>query len=308
MTIKVSTHRELQLTADNNIQVGSMLDLRRGIQAPLYINYIGNEEYWEEQEEIHIKQSEFQSLGISYFFFKDERINKNNPNIYRDAWIPFSDKEEKGEVKMTPLPAFQELWKDKIGAKIIADGETIDAIRAMKEPGDVGDILHVFDQLEKWDVKLNIPKTMRKKVYTAKGSMEIEVTNLEDYDFEVKEEEMSWRDYKKLIDADKEWHRVDNRLNYLVGKLETYEERLDPAFKRFSSILINAYPELKMYQAAPDDRYGLKASDLYKDIESISQKYGDASYKSLWQTWYNYVIPQLKKEINYLMKDGDHYV
>lgn len=301
--VSVETHRELQITADHNIQVGSMLDARIGAQAPLYINYVDNEESWDNMEEIHIRQTEFESLGISYMFFKDERINKNYPNIYRDAWIPFNEEQQKGEIKITPLPAFQELHKDRVGCKMIGSGEQIDAIRDMKYVSDVGDILHVFDILEKYDVKLNIPKALRKKIYTAKGSMEIEVTNIEDYDFENNQEEMSWRDYKSLIDADREWHRVDRRLDYLVNKLEIYEGRVDPAFQKFAKILINGYPILKMYQAAPDDRYTLGPKDLSDNIKNISEIYGNASYKSLWQTWYNYVIPQLKREIEYLLKD-----
>lgn len=302
MSIKIATHRELQLTADHNIQVGSLLDARIGTPVPLYIDYVDNEEFWDEKEEISIRQTEFASLGISYMFFKDSRINKHYPNIYRDAWIPFNESQEKGDAKITPLPAFQQLSHDRINCKIIGTGEQIDAIRDMKQVEDVGDILYVFDILEKWNVQLNIPKPLRKKIYTAKGSMEIEVTNIEDYDFDVDYEEMNWRDYKSLIDADKEWHRVDRRLDYLVNKLEVYEERIDPNFKKFGEILIDAYPILKMYEI-PQDYYSLGPKDLAENIGDISKMYNNASYRSIWQTWYNYIVPKIKREINYLLKD-----
>ena len=44
-------------------------------------------EYWENMDEITINQPEFNSLGLNYMHFKDERLSKTNPYIVKKVCI-----------------------------------------------------------------------------------------------------------------------------------------------------------------------------------------------------------------------------
>ena len=297
--ISYDTRRQLAWTEDHNIPIGAMSYWSNSIheKTPLFLNYHGNEEYWHGLEQTSISQNEFASLDIGYMFFKDPSLSKNNPYIYKDAWINFGK-----EIGKKPIAAFQQLWHDRISCKVIADGETIDAINDMKRYEDVGDIVYIFDKLERYNVRLNVPRAKRKIVYSALGKQEIEITHIEDYDSTNEEEEMSWNDYKYLIDTDKEWHRNYRRAEMLERKLELYESRIDVNFEKFAKVLIHAYPKLKMYEALPEDMYSFGPQDLRQDINKISKLYNGAGYRSIWQTWYVYQVEQIKNELKYLDK------
>ena len=299
--ISNDTKNQLLWTEDHNIPIGAIPYWKNSLRekTPLFLNYRGNEEYWESLEQVNIKQTEFASLEIGYMFFKDPTLNKNNPYIYKDAWVPISVN-EKEEVVKKPLAAFQQLWHDRISCKIIADGESIDAIKSLKYYEDCQDIVHLFDILENYDVRLNVPKAQRKTIYSAKGKQIIEITNVEDYDTDNDYERMNYRDYKYLIQSDKEWHRNYNRIEMLEKKLDIYESRIDRNFERFAKVLINAYPELKLYEALPEDMWSFGPQDLRANISKISKMYNGAGYRSIWQTWYVYQVEQMKKEIKYL--------
>lgn len=294
--ISNDTKRQLLWTESHNISIGLGIDHRTGDKVELKLKYTDNEEYWEGLEQVHIRQTEFASLGIGYMFYKDPVLNKNNPYIYKDAWVDYG-----GEISKKPTAAFQQLHHDKIACKIIGTGEQIDAIKGMKYVSDVGDIVYIFDKLEKYNVQLNVPKQYRKKVFSTKGDSFIEVTNIEEYDlYGIDKEEMNYRDYQYLVEQDKLWHKNERRISMLEKRIEKYESRIDLDFQKFAKVLINAYPELKMYEALPEDMWTLGGQDLYKDMKWISKKHNGASYKSLWQTWYNYQIEIMKKEIKWL--------
>lgn len=294
--ISNDTKRQLLWTEDHNIPIGAIPYWGNSLKekTPLYLNYKGNEEYWENLEQISIKQTEFASLKIGYMFFKDPSVNKNNPYIYKDAWIEL----KKDEVK--PLAAFQQLWHDRISCKIIAEGEQIDMIRDLKYYEDCQDIVYIFDKLEKYNVQLNVPKRARKTVYSAKGKQEIEITHIEDYDFDNDYEWISWKDYQYFIQSDKEWHKNYHRLELLEARVDSYKNRIDESFKKYADVLINAYPDLKLYEALPEDMYSLGPKDLKENISRISKKYNGAGYRSIWQTWYNHAVKQMEREIQEL--------
>ena len=117
--ISYDTRRQLKWTEDHNIPIGAMSYWSNSIheKTPLYLHYKGNEEYWHNLEQTSVSQNEFASLGIGYMFFKDPSLSKNNPYIYKDAWIDFG-----GEIGKKPIAAFQQLWHDRISCKVIADG------------------------------------------------------------------------------------------------------------------------------------------------------------------------------------------
>ena len=233
--ISYDTHNQLKWTQDHNIPIGAIpyWSNSLGTKTPLYLNYRDNEEYWDNLEQVTISQGEFASLELGYMFFKDPSLNKKNPYIYKDAWIPL-EVNEKGEPVKKPIAAFQQLWHDRINCKVIADGETIDAIKALKYYEDCQDIIHLFDVLENYNVKLNVPRAQRKMVYSLKGNFEIDVTNIEDYDRDNDYEQMSYRDFKYLRDSDMQWHRNYNRLELLEKKLTIYENRIDRNFEKFA--------------------------------------------------------------------------
>lgn len=300
--ISNDTKNQLLWTQTHNIPIGAIPYWSNSLKCktPIYLDYIGKEEVWEDKEQISISQGEFASLEIGYMFFKDPTLSKNNPYIYKDAWISYGEKDEKGRPIKKPLPAFQQLWQDRISCKIIADGEIIDAIKDMKYYDDCQDIVYIFDVLENWNVQLNVPKTQRKMVYSSRGNYEIEVTNLEDYDRDNDYERIAWKDANYLIQQDKEWHRNYNRVEMLEKKLALYEARIDPDFEKYAKVLINAYPHLKLYQALPEDIWTFGPQDLRRNISKISKMYKGAGYRSIWQTWYVYQVEQMKKELKKL--------
>ena len=292
--ISNDTKRQLRWTQDHHIPIGAMTYWNSiGEKTPIYLNYYGNEQVWEEMEQISISQNEFSSLDIGYMFYKDPTLSKNNPYIYKDAWVNFG-KNAEGEVVKKPLAAFQQLWHDRINCKIIADGETIDAIRALKRYEDASVIVYIFDKIEKYGVELNVPKRQRRIVYSTRGNFEMELTNIEDYDQEWVIED-NWKEISRLHKEDKEWHANYAKIEAIEKRIAEYESKVDPAFEKFAKVLINAYPALKMYQAFPENIWQLDPRDLYNDMGKLARTY-QATYTSIWQTWYVKEISRLKKE------------
>lgn len=107
--ISKNTRNQIRFTAKNNIK------------DQFYGTKLSNSKYWDSCDEITIEQSEFNSLGLKQMHYKDKRLSKDNPYIFR-----------KVKYRNKKLTGFQQLYTDSIKYKIVAEPDIIQDIREAK--------------------------------------------------------------------------------------------------------------------------------------------------------------------------------
>ena len=107
--ISESTRNQIKFTAKNKIK------------DKYYKTTLSNSKYWDKCDEITIEQSEFNSLNLSQMHYKDERLTKENPYIFRKA-----------KYRNHKVVGFQQLYHECIKYKIIAEPHVIQDIKEAK--------------------------------------------------------------------------------------------------------------------------------------------------------------------------------
>ena len=247
---------------------------------PMYIKYTGNEDYWEDMQEVTIEQSEFNSLGLNFLHFKDERLSKSNPYIVKKVWIEFEDKIKK------PFIGFQQLYRDCVRFKIIGPEEDIKAIKNLKKFEERFDIR---DELEKIRAYSGNDYHKEKKVIVTTSSGErYEVTTTSDYDvtYEIWDK---WHSYGKAMKA-------SNRIKWLEEQATICEEKMyqmDALDKEIYRILAHQYD---ITQYSVDEKY-----QLVQDMPIIAKE-NEVHPAEIWISWYSYVYKYIIQEIQWLEK------
>lgn len=304
--ISEGTHNQLRYTEKYQIKTGIIKDRRvlktkvvdvhyqigihkfdyieyedRCVYNDMFIKYTDNEEYWNNMSEITIEQSEFNSLGLNYMHFKDERLKKSNPYIVKKVWIDFGNDERK-----KPFIGFQQLYHDSVRVKIIAPQDDIEAIRRLKRFEEKEDINDELSRIRSYSG--NDYHKKKKVIATSTSGERYEVTTLEDFDFEYEIYD-KWTAYGKAMKA-------SNRINYLEEQIARIEEKIfsmDELERDIYGILAHEY-EVDIYTI--DERY-----QLAEDSQTLSKKH-DVHPAELWKAFYVYILPIIKKEYEWLEK------
>ena len=302
MAISEATKNQLRYTERFNIQTGVIRDRRvnkkvirefkqigihiyskvtyeeRAVFNEMYINYTDNEEYWDNLHEITIQQSEFNSLGLNYLHFKDEKLNKNNPYIVKKDWIDFGNKRKK------PLIGFQQLYKDDIKCKIIGTKDDIEAIKRLKRFEEEIDVNDELDRIRKY--KGNDLHKRKKEIVTLASGERYEVTTQEDYDVDYEIFD-TWKSYGKAL-------KTSNRIYFLDEQIASIEEKLfnmDELEVKIYQVLAHEYG-VDIYSI--DEKY-----QLAEDSQMLSKKF-EVHPAELWKAFYAYILPIIKKEYEWL--------
>lgn len=250
----------------------------RNVFVDMFIHYTDNEEYWEDMCEITINQPEFNSLGLNYLHFKDEKLTKNNPYVVKKVWIDF------GNTTKKPLIGFQQLYHDSIRVKIIGTRDDIENIKRLKRWEED---LDVNDELER--IREYSGNDFHKKevvITTSISGERYEVTTMEDYDFEYEIQDR-WKSYKKSL-------RASNRIKFLEREITNIEDklfRLSDFEKDIYRVLAREY-EVTHYSI--DEKYMLA-----EDSQTLANKH-DVHPAELWKAFYVYIEPLVKAEYEWL--------
>ena len=245
----------------------------------MYINYTGNEDYWADMHEVTLEQSEFNSVGLNYLHFKDERLKKSNPYIVKKVWIDFGGSKK-------PFIGFQQLYQDSIRFKVIGPKEDIEAIKAMKKFEEQFDIKDELERIRSYSG--NDYHKRRKVTVTTISGETYEVTTSEDYDvtYEIWDK---WHAYGKAMKA-------SNRIYWLEEKLTEIEDKtfkMSELEKEVYKILAHQYG---VTQYAIDEKY-----QLAEDMPAISKK-NEVHPAEIWKSWYCYIYQYVDREIKWLEK------
>lgn len=287
--ISEGTRNQLSWSEAHNKTVGIKFDYRSSIsknEFPVFLNYKGNEEYWEQMDEIVINQGEFNSVGLSFMHFMSPELNyKTNPYKVMQIWIDI------GNEKREKVIGVQQVYQDSIRCKIIGTPEQIEGVRLHKR----------FEESKSWEDELaeireysgndfHRSKTEIKKMSNNSGGIEfVEVTSIDDYDITY-EISSSWHDYKRALTSSR-------RLKYLEGLSEKINDRLllmNETEKKIYKILAK---EFGLHRFDIDERYLLAecVNEIAKEFETHPAE--------VWKAFWVYIEPWVNKEIEWLEKN-----
>lgn len=140
--ISENTRNQIRFTAKNNIK------------DKFYGTKLSNSKYWDKCDEITIEQSEFNSLNLSQMHYKDERLTKNNPYIFRKA-----------KYRNHKVVGFQQLYHESIKYKIIAEPDIIQDIKEAKYWEENKNYKDELDEIRNYNKKYRIKNTYRIEEY-----------------------------------------------------------------------------------------------------------------------------------------------
>lgn len=280
------TKNQLSWSEEHNKVVGIRFDHRSGIskgEFPVFLNYKGNEEFWDSKDEITIVQGEFNSVGLGFMHFMDPELNyKTNPYKVMQVWVDI------GGEKKEKMFGVQQIYQDSIRCKLIGNPTQIEGVRLYKRYEENKSWRDELDEIREYiGNEFHRSKEQVKKMSNNSGGIEfVEVTSIDDYDF-VYKVESNWKNYKRSM-------KRSNRLNYLEEQLEKIESRLygmDDFEKQIYKILADEY-QVTVYDI--DERYLLG-----ENINDIAKKF-DTHPAEIWKSYWVYIEPWVRKEIEWL--------
>lgn len=284
--VSEATMNQLIWSEKHNKQIGIRRDYRSKIsnnEFPVFLKVQGNENYWDELEEITINQSEFNSIGLGFMHFMSPELNyKTNPYKVTKVWIDIGNEEK------IPMIGVQQIYKDTIKCKLIGTKEQIEAVNANKK----------YEEDISWEDELakiraysgndyHKSKEIVKKLVNS--GEETRITTIEDYDVQY-EIHSDWKTYQRGVQA-------SNRIRYLEEQLVKIEERISDLSEL----------EKQLYQILADE-YGLRNFDiderylLAECADSIADKF-DTHPAEIWRSFWVYIHPFVEKEIEWLEKN-----
>lgn len=280
------TWNQLKWSEAHNKTIGIKKDYRSSISNntyPVKLNVTGNEDYWENMEQIVIVQGEFNSVGLGFMHFMNPELNyKTNPYKVMKIWVDIGgeDKEQ--------MYGVQQVYQDGIRCKIIGTPEQIEGVKLHKR----------YEENKSWEDELekiraysgndfHRSKEQIKKMSLNSGGIEfVRITTMEDYDFEY-EIHSNWHSYKKAL-------KSSNRISYLEAQLEKIEDKtlgMEDWEKELYKILAKEYG---LHNFDIDERH------LLAEVAGDIAKRWDTHPAEIWKAFWVYIEPWVKKEIEWL--------
>lgn len=277
------TWNQLRWAESHNKVIGIRKDYRSSISDNIYpvkLKVTGNEDYWNDLEQVVIVQGEFNSVGLGFMHFMDPELNyKNNPYKVMKIWIDIGGEEKE------QCYGIQQVYHDSIRCKIIGTPEQIEGVKAHKKYEEQFDINDELERIRAYST--NEWYISKEQVKRLKNSgEETRVTTVDDYDIEY-EVYSNWKTYKKGLIASK-------RGKYLEDQLVKIEERL---------IGLEEW-EIKLYNILARE-YGVNRYDiderhlLAEDAGKIAKEF-ETHPAEIWKAFWVYIRPWVEKELNWL--------
>lgn len=281
--ISEATFNQLKWSEKYNKQIGIRKDYRSGIsdnEFPIYLKVEGNEEYWEQLEEITINQGEFNSVGLSFMHFMSPELNyKTNPYKVMKIWVDIGDEENKEQ-----MYGVQQVYQDSIRCKLIGTPEQIEGVKAQKK---FEENISWQDELERIrEYSINEIYRDRKPITITRNGVEYEISGVDDYAAEEYVAD-SWKNYGRQ-------YKHIRRLRYLEDQLAIIEDKLwelTEIEKQIYEIMAKEYGVTKY---TIDEKYL-----LVEDSNKISKKF-ETHPAEVWKAFYVYIESYVKREIKWL--------
>ena len=290
--ISEGTKNQLMYTERFQKQIGIRRDYRSSIsegEFPVFIKYSGNEDYWNEQNEIIINQSEFNSLGLGFMHFKDPSLSYDKlPYKVSKVWVDIG-----GENK-TPMIGVQQVYYDTIKCKLIGTPDQIEGVRLNKR----------FEEEKSWQDELAEIRAYstnewfrgKEQIQILKSGERTRVTTIDDYDIEY-EISTTWKTFKQGLLQSK-------RIKYLEEQLEKIEKVTNDMSKMEIAIYKILAEEFGVDIFDIDERYMLAEGNPYKGslAEQIAEKF-ETHPAEVWKAYWVYIEPWVRKELDWLEKN-----
>lgn len=281
--ISQGTKNQLMYAEKCHTQIGIRRDYRSSISTqvfPIYIKYTGNEKYWENQDQIVINQSEFNSIGLRFMHYMSPELNyKTRPHKVMKVWVDI------GGERKTPMIGIQQVYKDTIKCKLVGTAEEIEAVRMYKRyEEDISwqDELARIREYSGHD--LHKGKEIVKRMVNS--GEEVRVTTLDDYDFEYVIHS-DWKTYKRQLNSTR-------RIRYLEEQMVKIEDRISSMTKLEKQIYGILAEEYEVAKYDIDERYLLA-----EDAPKIAKKF-DTHPAEVWKAFWVHIEPYVDGEIKWL--------
>lgn len=218
-----------------------------------------------------LRQSEFNSVNLTWLHFKQPGLTKNNPYILVDIFV--LDEATIG---------FQQLYTDSIRVKIIGNKELIQEIEVSKRFEEKVSWEDQLDSIRKYQVEYNMRRVQN--YYE-------DETTFDDYDIKWEVSD-SWRNIHEAQKEAAEERKIEQKIEYLERK---QQEKLDELTLQDIKNCRRAQEKNPEFYAFISTQSG---SDVYNNIKTISKDW-NKSFKAIWKAWrFMYGVHELE-ELHY---------